>query len=108
MMTQALVAERSGFRLFGFRLETLRLTEAHFHFAGFAAALIAGLVCRAEGDSGTARAAALTVPAGTAVVFAGFFAGDWIQLAGAAILTWRRLQPHRSDSATRGGSDGTR
>lgn len=108
----AMVAERSGFRLFGFRLETLRLTEAHFHFAGFAAALIAGLVCRAEGDSAPARAAALTVPGGTAVVFAGFFAGDWVQLAGAAILTagmwlvgwltWRDVRGAGTDPVTRG------
>lgn len=83
----AMVAERWGYRLFGFRLETLRLTEAHFHFAGFAAALIAGLVCRADGTRRAARAAALAVPAGTAIVLAGFFAGDWIQLAGAAVLT---------------------
>ncbi|MEV5750292.1 YndJ family protein [Actinoallomurus sp. NPDC052308] len=108
----ALVAERSGFRLFGFRLETLRLTEAHFHFAGFAAALIAGLVCRAEGDSAPARAAALTVPGGTAVVFVGFFVGDWVQLAGAAILTagmwlvgwltWRDVRGVETDPVARG------
>ncbi|MEV5706453.1 YndJ family protein [Actinoallomurus sp. NPDC052274] len=108
----AMVAERSGFRLFGFRLETLRLTEAHFHFAGFAAALIAGLVCRAEGDSAPARAAALTVPGGTAVVFVGFFVGDWVQLAGAAILTagmwlvgwltWRDVRGAETDPVARG------
>jgi hypothetical protein len=107
----AMVAERSGFRLFGFRLETLRLTEAHFHFAGFAAALIAGLVCRAEGDNVPARAAALTVPGGTAVVFAGFFVGDWVQLAGAAILTagmwlvgwltWRDMREAETDLIAR-------
>jgi hypothetical protein len=107
----AMVAERSGFRLFGFRLETLRLTEAHFHFAGFAAALIAGLVCRAEGDNAPARAAALTVPGGTAVVFAGFFVGDWVQLTGTAILsagmwlvgwlTWRDMRGPQTDVIAR-------
>src|SRR5690349_23434626 len=39
----ALVAERAGYHLFGFKLGILALTVAHFHFAGFAAALIAGL-----------------------------------------------------------------
>ncbi|OSC61194.1 hypothetical protein B5180_36300, partial [Streptomyces sp. BF-3] len=37
----ALVAERSGHELFGFDLGILALTVPHFHFAGFAAALIA-------------------------------------------------------------------
>lgn len=43
----ALVAERAGYRLFGFDLDILALTVPHFHFAGFTAALVAGLVCRA-------------------------------------------------------------
>lgn len=83
----AMEAERAGYRLFGFSLETLRLTEAHFHCAGFAAALIAGLVCRASADGLAAQVAALCVPGGTAVVLAGFFIGGWVQLAGAVLLT---------------------
>ncbi|GAA2792813.1 hypothetical protein GCM10020219_074940 [Nonomuraea dietziae] len=51
----------------------LALTVAHFHFAGFAAALVAGLVGR-QARSG---AAALTVPAGTLLVLGGYFVGDW-------------------------------
>ena len=69
----ALVAERAGYRLFGFDLDVLALTVAHFHYAGFAAALIAGLVCEVDGDGPAGRFAALSVPAGIAVVFAGFF-----------------------------------
>ncbi|MGW7189327.1 YndJ family transporter, partial [Streptomyces sp. NPDC054838] len=45
----ALVAERAGYRLFGFHLDVLALTVPHFHFAGFTTALVAGLVCRAAG-----------------------------------------------------------
>jgi hypothetical protein len=99
----ALVAERAGYRLFGFDLDVLSLTVAHLHVAGFVAALVAGLVCRAAGDAVAARLAALAVPVGTLVVLAGFFTGEWVELAGAAVLTagmwlvawltWRRVRP---------------
>ncbi|MCX4392120.1 YndJ family protein [Streptomyces sp. NBC_01767] len=82
----ALVAERSGHPLFGFGLGILALTVPHFHFAGFAAALVAGLVCRVSG-SGAGRFAALSVPLGTLLVLIGYFIGDWAELAGAAVLT---------------------
>ncbi|MFE3516710.1 YndJ family protein [Streptomyces sp. NPDC059166] len=82
----ALVAERSGHELFGFGLGVLALTVAHFHFAGFAAALVAGLVCRA-GDRPSGRFAALSVPAGTLIVLVGWFTGEWVELAGALVLT---------------------
>ncbi|GIH90355.1 YndJ family protein [Planobispora siamensis] len=83
----ALVAERAGHPLWGFSLKILALTVAHFHFAGFAAALVAGLTCRAAGDGPLTRAAALSVPGGTLLVLGGYFAGDWAELAGAAVLT---------------------
>ncbi|UZI27052.1 YndJ family protein [Streptomyces sp. VB1] len=82
----ALVAERSGHELFGFDLGILALTVPHFHFAGFAAALIAGLVCRVS-DGPAGRFAALSVPLGTLLVLVGYFIGDWAELAGALILT---------------------
>ncbi|MFI6422111.1 YndJ family protein [Streptomyces sp. NPDC050842] len=82
----ALVAERASYSLFGFELDLLALTVPHFHFAGFAAALVAGLVCRAD-DGPTARFAALSVPAGTLLVLAGYFVDDWAELAGAVVLT---------------------
>jgi hypothetical protein len=82
----ALVAERAGYRLFGFGLDTLALTVAHFHYAGFAAALVAALlVDRKPGPVTTA--AAWCVPGGTLIVLIGYFAGDAVQLAGAAVLT---------------------
>ncbi|MBD0676919.1 YndJ family protein [Streptomyces sp. CBMA156] len=109
----ALVAERSGYPLFGFEPHILALTVPHFHYAGFTAALVAGLVCRAaRPGSDPARCAALSVPAGTLLVLAGYFLGDWWQFAGAAVLTtgmwlvglvtWRELRPRGSGP---GGGD---
>ncbi|MFI5630153.1 YndJ family protein [Streptomyces sp. NPDC051664] len=106
----ALVAERSGHTLFGFGLGILALTVPHFHFAGFAAALIAGLVCRvADGPAG--RFAASSVPLGTLLVLIGYFIGDWAELAGAvvltagmwtvALLTWRTIRGSGRDRTTR-------
>jgi hypothetical protein len=107
----ALVAERAGYRLFGFRLDVLALTVAHFHYAGFTAALVAGLICQLTADSTAGRAAALAVPAGTAIVFAGYFTNDWVELAGALVLTagmwltaWltaRQALPSGADRTTR-------
>lgn len=106
----ALVAERSGQEIFGFGLGILALTVPHFHFAGFAAALVAGLVCKAE-DSPAGRFAAVSVPLGTLLVLVGYFVGDWAELAGAvvltagmwtvALLTWRSVHVPGHDRATR-------
>ncbi|MFF4919686.1 YndJ family protein [Kitasatospora sp. NPDC001261] len=107
----ALVAERSGYPLFGFEPHILALTVPHFHYAGFTAALVAGLVCRAaRPGSAPARCAALSVPAGTLLVLAGYFLGNWWQFAGAAVLTtgmwlvglvtWRDLRPRTRDRTT--------
>lgn len=82
----ALVAERAGYPLFGFKLTVLTLTVAHFHFAGFAAALIAGLQTRTAAGR-AADLAALTVPAGTLLVLIGYFTGEFVELAGALVLT---------------------
>ncbi|MFJ8648721.1 YndJ family protein [Streptomyces sp. NPDC093546] len=106
----ALVAERLGHPLFGFDLEILALTVPHFHFAGFAAALVAGLVCRAT-DRPAGRFAALSVPLGTVLVLLGYFLNDWAELAGAlvltagmwavALLTWRDVRGDGPDRLTR-------
>jgi len=82
----ALIAERSGYHLFGFKLGILALTVAHFHFAGFAAALIAGLQTRIT-PGRRADLAALTVPAGTLLVLLGYFTAEAVELAGALVLT---------------------
>lgn len=106
----ALVAERSGHPLFGFGLGILALTVPHFHFAGFAAALVSGLVSRVA-DSAAGRFAALSVPLGTLLVLIGYFVGDRAELAGAvvltagmwtvALLTWRTIRPAARDRTTR-------
>jgi YndJ-like protein len=98
----ALVAERAGYRLFGFGLDTLALTVAHFHYAGFAAALVAALLLDRQPGPAT-TVAAWCVPGGTLIVLIGYFAGDPVQLAGAAVLTlgmwltgwvtWRTTRP---------------
>ncbi|MFJ6354277.1 YndJ family protein [Streptomyces sp. NPDC092046] len=106
----SLVAERGGHALFGFEPGILALTVPHFHFAGFTAALVAGLVCRTTGGR-TARFAALSVPLGTLLVLLGYFVDDWAELAGAlvltagmwavALLTWRELRTTAPDRVTR-------
>lgn len=105
----SLVAERGGWELLGFGMTVHALTVAHFHYAGFAAALVAGLATVVSGRR-HAGVAALTVPAGIALVFAGYFTGDDVELAGAVILTagmwllawtlWRDIAPTR-DRVTR-------
>jgi len=65
----ALVAERSSYELFGFNLTVLSLTVAHFHFAGFAAALMAYLA--ADG------LAAMSVPLGSVLVITMLLAVSW-------------------------------
>jgi hypothetical protein len=82
----ALVAERAGYPLFGFDRDTLVLTVAHFHYAGFAAALVAALLAERRPGPVTA-VAAWCVPGGTLTVLIGYFTGDPVELAGAAVLT---------------------
>lgn len=106
----SLIAERGGYELFGFGSTTHALTVAHFHFAGFAAALIAGLAA-ATTRSAVAQIAALTVPVGIALVFLGYFTGDEVEFAGAAVLTagmwllgwviWREVAPTSRSTTTR-------
>lgn len=106
----SLVAERAGYQLFGFKLTVLSLTVAHFHFAGFAAALIAGLVATAS-PGRDASLAAVSVPLGTGIVLTGFFLGDAVELLGAAVLTtgmwlvgwvlWRRTRASTAHRLTR-------
>jgi hypothetical protein len=106
----SLVAERGEYELFGFGMTILALTVAHFHFAGFAAALIAGLAASTV-RSVLSEIAALTVPAGIALVFLGYFTSDEVELLGAAVLTagmwmlgwvvWRRVRPASTSPVTR-------
>jgi hypothetical protein len=106
----SLVAERGGWQLLGFDPTVLALTVAHFHFAGFAAALIAGLVYTAAPGALSALPP-IAVPFGIAVVFAGYFTTDAVELAGTVILTagmwltgwliWQRVRPLAASRLTR-------
>ncbi len=106
----SLVAERAGHELWGFELPVLALTVAHFHFAGFAAALVAALVAHTTRGP-FAAVAALTVPAGTLLVLAGYFVGDELELAGAVVLTagmwvvgwltWSEVRTRSANTVTR-------
>jgi hypothetical protein len=62
----ALVAEGAGYRPFGFDLDVLSLTVAHFH-----------------------------VPVGTLVVLLGFFTGEWGEAGGCRRPDrgWLRVEP---------------
>jgi hypothetical protein len=107
----SLVAERGGYPLMGFDLDVLTLTVAHFHYAGFTAALVAALVCRAA-PGRLASAAAISVPAGIGLVFLGYFTQEWVELAGAVVLTagmwlvawvsWREIRPGVRSRLARG------
>ncbi|MFJ4107168.1 YndJ family protein [Oerskovia enterophila] len=101
----AMLADRGGWGLLGFSGTYLALTVPHMLFAGFAAALVAGLVAgqgaghddprdpdtsdthRAPDRGRAARAGAWGVPVGTGLVLVGYFLGDVAELAGALVLT---------------------
>ncbi|MET3975789.1 YndJ family transporter [Cellulosimicrobium sp. 4261] len=83
----ALVAERAEWGLLGFSGTYLALTVPHMLYAGFGAALVAGAVARLAPDDRLATAGAWGVPAGTALVLAGYFVGDVAELVGAVVLT---------------------
>jgi uncharacterized protein (UPF0548 family)/multisubunit Na+/H+ antiporter MnhC subunit len=85
-----LLAERAGYELLGFPLGVLGLTAAHFHVAGFGAMLLLSL---------TEARLRFLAPLGIAVVGAGFFIGDAVELVGAGLLTaglWLALTPRRT------------
>lgn len=106
----SLIAERGGWELLGFGMTTQLLTVAHFHYAGFAAALVAGLTA-SRAPSPSSSVAAVTVPVGIALVFLGYFTGDGVELAGAVVLTagmwllgwtvWRDVAPSARGRVTR-------
>ncbi|HEX6328987.1 MAG TPA: YndJ family protein [Jiangellaceae bacterium] len=106
----SLVAERGGWELLGFDMKVLALTVAHFHFAGFAAALIAGLI-HTTAPGILSAAPPIVIPAGIAVVLVGYFTTEAVELAGTVILTagmwlagwltWRKIRPLAASRLTR-------
>lgn len=92
----AMLADRGGWGLLGFSGTYLTLTVPHMLFAGFAAALVAGLTVAGggrtarsggTGPSTAARVGATGVPLGTGLVLVGYFVGNVAELVGALVLT---------------------
>ncbi len=84
-----LVASRAGISLFGFHEPIVLLTAVHFHFAGFASAVLAGLVDQAfVGRSGQRllRWALAVVALGPGILGLVFFAGPKAKLVGALVF----------------------
>jgi hypothetical protein len=84
-----LVASRAGISLFGFHEPIVLLTAVHFHFAGFASAVLAGLAHQAfVGRSGQRilRCALAIVVLGPGVLGLAFFAGPKAKLVGALVF----------------------
>jgi YndJ-like protein len=84
-----LVASRAGISLFGFHEPIVLLTAVHFHFAGFASAVLAGLVYQASvGRSGQQmlRWALTIVVLEPGVLGLAFFAGPKAKLVGALVF----------------------
>jgi len=88
-----LVASRLGLNPMGFQEPTVLLTAVHFHFAGFAAALLARSTNRTLSRSyasplslALSRIVTFGVLIGPALLAAGFVAGPRVKLAGALIV----------------------
>lgn len=82
-----LFADRLGLEPGGFAAPFVQLTAIHFHYAGFASAVLAGCVLRWCPGSSTAAFAAALIVGGPAVVAAGFAYAGMLQIVGAALLT---------------------
>ena len=86
-----LVASRLGIQPLGFGDTIVLLTAIHFHFAGFAAPLLAGLAGRAVRDKQTASRvvglAATGIILGTPLVAAGITFSPAVALVGTAIVS---------------------
>jgi hypothetical protein len=81
-----LVASRAGLQLLAFREPIVLLTAVHFHFAGFASAVLAGLTYKKFRESKWKRAlqpALLAVVCGPAVLGLAFMLGPKVKLAAA-------------------------
>lgn len=87
-----LIVYRFGIQLFGYGETIILLTVVHFHFAGFAAPIIAGMAGRVLGRSevGTGKVFPVIVVALIAampLVAAGITFSPWLGLAGTLLLS---------------------
>jgi hypothetical protein len=81
-----LVADRLDLEPAGVAAPFVQLTAIHFHFAGFAASLLAGCAVRWRASGVSILAAALIV-VGPPIVALGFTTDGRLQIAGAVVLT---------------------
>jgi hypothetical protein len=89
-----LVASRAGVQLLAFHEPIVLLTAVHFHFAGFASAVLAGLTDEAfAGFRGRRflRAALLSVVLGPGLLGLAFLLGPKVKLAGALLIALGQL-----------------
>jgi hypothetical protein len=89
-----LVASRAGLQLLAFREPIVLLTAVHFHFAGFASAILAGLVDEAfAGRPGRRilRAALLAVVLGPGILGLAFLLGPKVKLVAALMIALGQL-----------------
>jgi hypothetical protein len=89
-----LVASRAGAQLLAFHEPIVLLTAVHFHFAGFASAVLAGLTDEAfAGFRGRRflRAALLSVVLGPGLLGLAFLLGPKVKLAGALLIALGQL-----------------
>jgi hypothetical protein len=84
-----LVASRAGLQLLAFREPIVLLTAVHFHFAGFASAVLAGLTYERFRESkwkGALQPALLAVVCGPAILGLAFMLGPKVKLAAALTI----------------------
>jgi hypothetical protein len=89
-----LVASRAGLQLLAFHEPIVLLTAVHFHFAGFASAVLAGLVDEAfAGRPGRRilRAALLAVVLGPGILGLAFLLGPKVKLVAALMIAVGQL-----------------
>jgi len=89
-----LVASRAGLEVLAFHEPIVLLTAVHFHFAGFASAVLAGLVdeqFQASKWKTLFRAALLAVVCGPAVLGVAFLLGPKVKLVAALVIAFGQI-----------------
>jgi hypothetical protein len=84
-----LVASRAGIQLLAFREPIVLLTAVHFHFAGFASAVLAGLTYERFHESrwkAALQAALLAVVCGPGILGLAFLLGPKVKLVAALVI----------------------
>src|SRR5580704_12953611 len=84
-----LVASRAGLQLWAFREPIVLLTAVHFHFAGFASAVLAGLTYERFRESkweALLRVALLAVVCGPGILGLAFMLGPKVKLVAALLI----------------------